>query len=97
MFDTQNQPNVDSYLPQRVLSSSSFKSRSDRPAWCEYQRSSTLWALFYSDVLVPLPPLAFLFLALLGVYLWDTRFAADARRFACQMGVLISGYCQRGF
>ncbi|CAL8243578.1 unnamed protein product [Lota lota] len=42
MFDTQNQPNVDSYIPQRVLSSSSFKSRSDRPAWYSSGPSSTV-------------------------------------------------------
>ncbi|XP_059928140.1 inositol hexakisphosphate and diphosphoinositol-pentakisphosphate kinase 2-like isoform X2 [Gadus macrocephalus] len=42
MFDTQNQPNVDSYLPQRVLSSSSFKTRSDRPAWYSSGPSSTV-------------------------------------------------------
>ncbi|CAK6981786.1 LOW QUALITY PROTEIN: inositol hexakisphosphate and diphosphoinositol-pentakisphosphate kinase 1 [Scomber scombrus] len=41
MFDTHNQPSVDSYIPQRVLSSSSIslRSRSDRPPWCEQQRS----------------------------------------------------------
>ncbi|KAL6461445.1 hypothetical protein MHYP_G00295890 [Metynnis hypsauchen] len=37
MFDCQNQPSVDSYIPQRVLSSSvSLRQRSDRPPWCEY-------------------------------------------------------------
>ena len=36
MFDSQNQPSVDSYMPQRVLSSSvSPRQRSDRPPWCE--------------------------------------------------------------
>jgi len=36
MFDTHNQPSVDSYIPQRVLSSSiAMRSRSDRPPWCE--------------------------------------------------------------
>ncbi|KAK0155483.1 Inositol hexakisphosphate and diphosphoinositol-pentakisphosphate kinase 1 [Merluccius polli] len=41
MFDTQNQPSVDSYIPQRVLSSS-FKSRSDRPPWYSSGPSSTV-------------------------------------------------------
>lgn len=37
MFAAHNQPSVDSYIPQRVLSSSiSLRSRSDRPPWCEY-------------------------------------------------------------
>lgn len=36
MFDSQNQPAVDSYIPQRVLSSSaSLRQRSERPPWCE--------------------------------------------------------------
>ena len=62
MFDTQNQPNVDSYLPQRVLSSSSFKTRSDRPAWCEYHHSSTTGAFLFR-YFATLSPLVFLFLA----------------------------------
>ncbi|XP_029355042.1 inositol hexakisphosphate and diphosphoinositol-pentakisphosphate kinase 2 isoform X13 [Echeneis naucrates] len=33
MFDTHNQPSVDSYIPQRVSSSISLRSRSDRPPW----------------------------------------------------------------
>ncbi|XP_067346536.1 inositol hexakisphosphate and diphosphoinositol-pentakisphosphate kinase 2 isoform X19 [Channa argus] len=42
MFDTHNHPSVDSYIPQRVLSSSiSLRSRSDRPPWCEYHSSSS--------------------------------------------------------
>uniref|UniRef100_A0A671WGG7 Inositol hexakisphosphate and diphosphoinositol-pentakisphosphate kinase n=1 Tax=Sparus aurata TaxID=8175 RepID=A0A671WGG7_SPAAU len=42
MFDTHNQPSVDSYIPQRVLSSSiSLRSRSDRPPWCEYHSVSS--------------------------------------------------------
>uniref|UniRef100_A0AAY4DBP1 Inositol hexakisphosphate and diphosphoinositol-pentakisphosphate kinase n=1 Tax=Denticeps clupeoides TaxID=299321 RepID=A0AAY4DBP1_9TELE len=36
MFDGQNQPCMDSYIPQRMLSSSvSLRHRSDRPPWCE--------------------------------------------------------------
>ncbi|XP_027136923.1 inositol hexakisphosphate and diphosphoinositol-pentakisphosphate kinase 2 isoform X8 [Larimichthys crocea] len=43
MFDTHNQPSVDSYIPQRVLSSSiSLKSRSDRPPWYSSGPSSTV-------------------------------------------------------
>lgn len=37
MFASHNHPSVDSYIPQKVLSSSmSLRSRSDRPPWCEY-------------------------------------------------------------
>uniref|UniRef100_A0A8C1G8A4 Inositol hexakisphosphate and diphosphoinositol-pentakisphosphate kinase n=1 Tax=Cyprinus carpio TaxID=7962 RepID=A0A8C1G8A4_CYPCA len=37
MFDSQNHPTGDSYIPHRVLSSSvSLRQRSDRPPWCEY-------------------------------------------------------------
>uniref|UniRef100_A0A8C1I3T5 Inositol hexakisphosphate and diphosphoinositol-pentakisphosphate kinase n=1 Tax=Cyprinus carpio carpio TaxID=630221 RepID=A0A8C1I3T5_CYPCA len=37
MFESQNQPTGDSYIPHRVLSSSvSLRQRSDRPPWCEY-------------------------------------------------------------
>lgn len=36
MLDAQNHPSVDSYIPQRVSSSISLRSRSDRPPWCEY-------------------------------------------------------------
>ncbi|KAM7015859.1 inositol hexakisphosphate and diphosphoinositol-pentakisphosphate kinase 2 isoform 9-T9 [Tautogolabrus adspersus] len=44
MFDSQNQPSVDSYIPQRVLSSSSIslRSRSDRPPWYSSGPSSTV-------------------------------------------------------
>uniref|UniRef100_UPI003AAE3F60 inositol hexakisphosphate and diphosphoinositol-pentakisphosphate kinase 2 isoform X1 n=1 Tax=Centroberyx gerrardi TaxID=166262 RepID=UPI003AAE3F60 len=43
MFDTQNQPSVDSYIPHRVLSSSiSLRSRSDRPPWYSSGPSSTV-------------------------------------------------------
>ncbi|XP_041799320.1 inositol hexakisphosphate and diphosphoinositol-pentakisphosphate kinase 2 isoform X5 [Chelmon rostratus] len=43
MFDTHNQPLVDSYIPQRVLSSSiSLRSRSDRPPWYSSGPSSTV-------------------------------------------------------
>uniref|UniRef100_A0A8C1G9L0 Inositol hexakisphosphate and diphosphoinositol-pentakisphosphate kinase n=1 Tax=Cyprinus carpio TaxID=7962 RepID=A0A8C1G9L0_CYPCA len=36
MFDSQNHPTGDSYIPHRVLSSSvSLRQRSDRPPWCE--------------------------------------------------------------
>ncbi|KAJ3592979.1 hypothetical protein NHX12_005317 [Muraenolepis orangiensis] len=41
MFDAQNHPSVDSFIPQRVLSSS-FKSRSDRPPWYSSGPSSTV-------------------------------------------------------
>uniref|UniRef100_UPI0037E8EDA1 inositol hexakisphosphate and diphosphoinositol-pentakisphosphate kinase 2 isoform X1 n=1 Tax=Semicossyphus pulcher TaxID=241346 RepID=UPI0037E8EDA1 len=41
MFDTHNQPSVDSYIPQRVLSSS-LRSRSDRPPWYSSGPSSTV-------------------------------------------------------
>lgn len=37
MFASHNHPSVESYIPQKVLSSSiSLRSRSDRPPWCEY-------------------------------------------------------------
>ncbi|XP_039979204.1 inositol hexakisphosphate and diphosphoinositol-pentakisphosphate kinase 2 isoform X6 [Xiphias gladius] len=43
MFDAHNQPSVDSYIPQRVLSSSiSLRSRSDRPPWYSSGPSSTV-------------------------------------------------------
>ncbi|XP_067104609.1 LOW QUALITY PROTEIN: inositol hexakisphosphate and diphosphoinositol-pentakisphosphate kinase 2 [Osmerus mordax] len=43
MFDTQNQPSVDSYMPQKVLSSSvSMRQRSDRPPWYSSGPSSTV-------------------------------------------------------
>ncbi|XP_061594732.1 inositol hexakisphosphate and diphosphoinositol-pentakisphosphate kinase 2 isoform X11 [Cololabis saira] len=43
MFDTHNQPSVDSYIPQRVMSSSiSLRSRSDRPPWYSSGPSSTV-------------------------------------------------------
>ncbi|XP_075934934.1 inositol hexakisphosphate and diphosphoinositol-pentakisphosphate kinase 2 isoform X9 [Anarhichas minor] len=43
MFDTHNQPSVDSYLPQRVLSSSiTLRSCSDRPPWYSSGPSSTV-------------------------------------------------------
>ncbi|XP_067346564.1 inositol hexakisphosphate and diphosphoinositol-pentakisphosphate kinase 2 isoform X22 [Channa argus] len=43
MFDTHNHPSVDSYIPQRVLSSSiSLRSRSDRPPWYSSGPSSTV-------------------------------------------------------
>ncbi|XP_062328116.1 inositol hexakisphosphate and diphosphoinositol-pentakisphosphate kinase 2 isoform X2 [Osmerus eperlanus] len=43
MFDTQNQPLVDSYMPQKVLSSSvSMRQRSDRPPWYSSGPSSTV-------------------------------------------------------
>ncbi|XP_049327100.1 inositol hexakisphosphate and diphosphoinositol-pentakisphosphate kinase 2 isoform X4 [Astyanax mexicanus] len=43
MFDCQNQPSVDSYIPQRVLSSSaSLRQRSDRPPWYSSGPSSTV-------------------------------------------------------
>ncbi|CAJ1050063.1 inositol hexakisphosphate and diphosphoinositol-pentakisphosphate kinase 2 isoform X8 [Xyrichtys novacula] len=43
MFAAHNQPSVDSYIPQRVLSSSiSLRSRSDRPPWYSSGPSSTV-------------------------------------------------------
>ncbi|XP_072527872.1 inositol hexakisphosphate and diphosphoinositol-pentakisphosphate kinase 2 isoform X3 [Salminus brasiliensis] len=43
MFDCPNQPSVDSYIPQRVLSSSaSLRQRSDRPPWYSSGPSSTV-------------------------------------------------------
>nr|XP_055065672.1 inositol hexakisphosphate and diphosphoinositol-pentakisphosphate kinase 2-like isoform X20 [Misgurnus anguillicaudatus] len=43
MFDTQNQPSVDSYMPQRVLTTSvSMRQRSDRPPWYSSGPSSTV-------------------------------------------------------
>ncbi|XP_035508421.1 inositol hexakisphosphate and diphosphoinositol-pentakisphosphate kinase 2 isoform X7 [Morone saxatilis] len=43
MFETHNQPSVDSYIPQRVLTSSiSLRSRSDRPPWYSSGPSSTV-------------------------------------------------------
>ncbi|KAM9317667.1 inositol hexakisphosphate and diphosphoinositol-pentakisphosphate kinase 2 isoform 8-T8 [Pholidichthys leucotaenia] len=43
MFDAHNQPSVDSYIPQRVLSTSiSLRSRSDRPPWYSSGPSSTV-------------------------------------------------------
>ncbi|XP_049448971.1 inositol hexakisphosphate and diphosphoinositol-pentakisphosphate kinase 2 isoform X6 [Epinephelus fuscoguttatus] len=43
MFDAHNQPSVDAYIPQRVLSSSiSLRSRSDRPPWYSSGPSSTV-------------------------------------------------------
>ncbi|XP_058485220.1 inositol hexakisphosphate and diphosphoinositol-pentakisphosphate kinase 2 isoform X9 [Solea solea] len=43
MFATHNNPSVESYIPQRVLSSSiSLKSRSDRPPWYSSGPSSTV-------------------------------------------------------
>ncbi|TRY65865.1 hypothetical protein DNTS_018023 [Danionella cerebrum] len=43
MFDSQNQPSCDSYIPQRVLSSSvSLRQRSDRPPWYSSGPSSTV-------------------------------------------------------
>ncbi|KAM8894511.1 inositol hexakisphosphate and diphosphoinositol-pentakisphosphate kinase 2 isoform 11-T11 [Spinachia spinachia] len=43
MFDTHSQPSVDSYTPQRVLSSSiTLRSRSDRPPWYSSGPSSTV-------------------------------------------------------
>ncbi|XP_070765512.1 inositol hexakisphosphate and diphosphoinositol-pentakisphosphate kinase 2 [Enoplosus armatus] len=42
MFDTHNQPLVDSYIPQRVSSSISLRSRSDRPPWYSSGPSSTV-------------------------------------------------------
>ncbi|KAF5906565.1 inositol hexakisphosphate and diphosphoinositol-pentakisphosphate kinase 1 isoform X1, partial [Clarias magur] len=43
MFDSHNQPSVDSYIPQRVLSSSaSLRQRSERPPWYSSGPSSTV-------------------------------------------------------
>ncbi|XP_044061261.1 inositol hexakisphosphate and diphosphoinositol-pentakisphosphate kinase 2 isoform X12 [Siniperca chuatsi] len=42
MFDTHNQPSVDAYIPQRVSSSISLRSRSDRPPWYSSGPSSTV-------------------------------------------------------
>ncbi|XP_034049943.1 inositol hexakisphosphate and diphosphoinositol-pentakisphosphate kinase 2 isoform X3 [Thalassophryne amazonica] len=43
MFDPHSQPLVDSYIPQRVLSTSiSLRSRSDRPPWYSSGPSSTV-------------------------------------------------------
>ncbi|CAF91580.1 unnamed protein product, partial [Tetraodon nigroviridis] len=43
MFASHNHPSVESYIPQKVLSSSiSLRSRSDRPPWCEYAFICTL-------------------------------------------------------
>ncbi|KAJ7994794.1 hypothetical protein DPEC_G00253160 [Dallia pectoralis] len=42
VFDSQNQPPVDSYMPQRVLSSVSPRQRSDRPPWYSSGPSSTV-------------------------------------------------------
>uniref|UniRef100_A0A671LB74 Inositol hexakisphosphate and diphosphoinositol-pentakisphosphate kinase n=1 Tax=Sinocyclocheilus anshuiensis TaxID=1608454 RepID=A0A671LB74_9TELE len=43
MFDSQNQPAGDSYIPHRVLSSSvSLRQRSDRPPWYSSGPSSTV-------------------------------------------------------
>ncbi|XP_057214516.1 inositol hexakisphosphate and diphosphoinositol-pentakisphosphate kinase 2 isoform X1 [Triplophysa rosa] len=43
MFDSQIQPSVDSYIPQRVLTSSvSLRQRSDRPPWYSSGPSSTV-------------------------------------------------------
>ncbi|XP_029284344.1 inositol hexakisphosphate and diphosphoinositol-pentakisphosphate kinase 2 isoform X13 [Cottoperca gobio] len=42
MFDTHNQPSVDSYIPQRVSSSIALRSRSDRPPWYSSGPSSTV-------------------------------------------------------
>nr|XP_043886148.1 inositol hexakisphosphate and diphosphoinositol-pentakisphosphate kinase 2 isoform X8 [Solea senegalensis] len=43
MFGTHNNPSVESYIPQRVLSSSiSLRSRSDRPPWYSSGPSSTV-------------------------------------------------------
>lgn len=63
MFDSQNQPSVDSYIPQRVLTSSvSLRQRSDRPPWCKYRCNFTCFLctacykshklLMYPDVCV---------------------------------------------
>ncbi|XP_072573987.1 inositol hexakisphosphate and diphosphoinositol-pentakisphosphate kinase 2 isoform X8 [Paramormyrops kingsleyae] len=43
MFDSQTQPSVDAFIPQRVLSSSaSLRHRSDRPPWYSSGPSSTV-------------------------------------------------------
>uniref|UniRef100_A0A1A8FDC2 Inositol hexakisphosphate and diphosphoinositol-pentakisphosphate kinase n=2 Tax=Nothobranchius korthausae TaxID=1143690 RepID=A0A1A8FDC2_9TELE len=43
MFGSHNQPSVDSYIPQRVLSSSNpLRSRSDKPPWYSSGPSSTV-------------------------------------------------------
>ncbi|XP_053721401.1 inositol hexakisphosphate and diphosphoinositol-pentakisphosphate kinase 2 isoform X12 [Synchiropus splendidus] len=43
MFDAHNHPSVDSYIPQRVLSTSvSLRSRSERPPWYSSGPSSTV-------------------------------------------------------
>ncbi|XP_033961697.1 inositol hexakisphosphate and diphosphoinositol-pentakisphosphate kinase 2 isoform X13 [Pseudochaenichthys georgianus] len=42
MLDAQNHPSVDSYIPQRVSSSISLRSRSDRPPWYSSGPSSTV-------------------------------------------------------
>ncbi|KAM9493603.1 inositol hexakisphosphate and diphosphoinositol-pentakisphosphate kinase 2 isoform 2-T4 [Clarias gariepinus] len=43
MFDSHNQPSVDAYIPQRVLSSSaSLRQRSERPPWYSSGPSSTV-------------------------------------------------------
>ncbi|XP_062846045.1 inositol hexakisphosphate and diphosphoinositol-pentakisphosphate kinase 2 isoform X2 [Trichomycterus rosablanca] len=43
VFDSQNHPSVDSYIPQRVLSSSvSLRQRSERPPWYSSGPSSTV-------------------------------------------------------
>ncbi|XP_038557396.1 inositol hexakisphosphate and diphosphoinositol-pentakisphosphate kinase 2-like isoform X6 [Micropterus salmoides] len=42
MFGAHNQPSVDSYIPQRVSSSISLRSRSDRPPWYSSGPSSTV-------------------------------------------------------
>ncbi|XP_063737227.1 inositol hexakisphosphate and diphosphoinositol-pentakisphosphate kinase 2 isoform X9 [Eleginops maclovinus] len=42
MLDAQNHPSADSYIPQRVSSSISLRSRSDRPPWYSSGPSSTV-------------------------------------------------------
>ncbi|XP_061103171.1 inositol hexakisphosphate and diphosphoinositol-pentakisphosphate kinase 2-like isoform X3 [Conger conger] len=43
MFDSNSQPSVDAYIPQRVLSSSvSLRQRAERPAWYSSGPSSTV-------------------------------------------------------
>ncbi|KAG7468158.1 hypothetical protein MATL_G00139760 [Megalops atlanticus] len=43
MFDSQSQPSVDAYIPQRVLSSSvSLRQRAERPPWYSSGPSSTV-------------------------------------------------------
>ncbi|XP_051987802.1 inositol hexakisphosphate and diphosphoinositol-pentakisphosphate kinase 2 [Xyrauchen texanus] len=43
MFDSQNQPSMDSYIPHRVMSTSvSLRQRSDRPPWYSSGPSSTV-------------------------------------------------------